>query len=239
MDFFSALFRYRDKKSPDKLGLYPEKYHIKTFPERRYLWTARVLVITAALNFCITILLGVTVFLLLPAEKSQPVLYRENDDVLYKISPQTISVSVIDLLNEMHIREYIELRHSFPDRIYKINRQWGEKSKFYFYSSKDVYTNFQNTTDLEELKKLVRKKIKRSIDIKQIKQLSHNFYTVRYNTITTTPQENGSTTTISKWRAYLRVGYTNIVEDAKSDATYLNPYGFKVLNYSFNYIGKE
>ena len=239
MDFFSTLFRYRDKKSPDKLGLYPEKYHIKTFPERRYLWTTRILVVVASLNCCVTIFLGLIIFLLLPAEKSQPVLYRENYDELYKISPQTINISVIDILNEMHIREYIELRHSFPDRMYKVNLQWNKKSKFYFYSSMDVYTKFQNTANLEELKKLIRKKIKRSIDIKQIQKLSYNLYTVRFNTITSTPQKNGSTTIISKWRAYLRVGYTNIATDAKSDAALLNPYGFKVFNYSFNYIGKE
>ena len=31
MSLFSLLFRYKDKKSPDKLGLYPESFHIPSF----------------------------------------------------------------------------------------------------------------------------------------------------------------------------------------------------------------
>ena len=65
--FISTLFRYRDQRSPDRLGLYPEKYHIKAFPERRYLWTSRVLVILAVVNISLTIILSMTIYLLLPS----------------------------------------------------------------------------------------------------------------------------------------------------------------------------
>ena len=39
LDIFQTIFKYREKKSPDQLGFYPEKVHVSAMPERRYLWT--------------------------------------------------------------------------------------------------------------------------------------------------------------------------------------------------------
>ena len=71
--FFSKLFRYREKKSPDVLGLYPERVHIEAMPERRYLWTSRIMVIAGVFSICITIMLALTVYVLLPQKNASPV----------------------------------------------------------------------------------------------------------------------------------------------------------------------
>ena len=44
-DIFRTLFRYKEKESPDELGAFPVQIHVSAFPERRYLWTSRFLVI--------------------------------------------------------------------------------------------------------------------------------------------------------------------------------------------------
>ena len=72
MSLFSLLFRYKDKKSPDKLGRYPENFHIPAFPERRYLWTSRILVVCAVMSICINIILTSFIYLLIPQRTAQP-----------------------------------------------------------------------------------------------------------------------------------------------------------------------
>ena len=65
LDILRTVFKYREKQSPDKLGLYPEQVHVQAMPERRYLWTSRFLVITACLSICLSMMLAMTIFLLL------------------------------------------------------------------------------------------------------------------------------------------------------------------------------
>lgn len=78
MGFLGILFRFREKKSPDKLGLYPEAVHIDAMPERRYLWTSRILVIVGAISMSVTIMLACTVYLLLPQRGARPRLLQTN-----------------------------------------------------------------------------------------------------------------------------------------------------------------
>ena len=49
---FNTIFKYKEKESPDKLGLFPEQVHVDAMPERRYLWTSRFLVIIASMSIC-------------------------------------------------------------------------------------------------------------------------------------------------------------------------------------------
>ena len=57
-DIFNTVFKYKEKSSPDKLGVYPERVHIKAMPERRYLWSSRVLVIMAVFSICLNMILA-------------------------------------------------------------------------------------------------------------------------------------------------------------------------------------
>ena len=71
-DIFNTVFKYKEKSSPDKLGVYPERVHIKAMPERRYLWSSRVLVIMAVFSICLNMILACTIYLLLPQRSSAP-----------------------------------------------------------------------------------------------------------------------------------------------------------------------
>lgn len=234
MQIFSTIFRYRDPKSPDKLGLYPEKYHIKAFPERRYLWTSRVLVVMAAINICVTIILSMTIFLILPQRGAKPVLYQIHNDNLRKVQPLNITNYDMQLLTESLIREYITARHSFPKSSIGSSLYWNENSLFYAYSDIKTYKDFMQKINLDEIKKYLKKGIRRSIEVDEVENVFGNFYIAYFRTITTSPKSKNPR--ISLWRAYLRVGFVSWNKDNPPKEYWLNPYGFKVFAYDFGYI---
>ena len=78
-DIFNTVFKYKEKSSPDKLGVYPERVHIKAMPERRYLWSSRVLVIISVFSICLNMMLSSTIYLLLPQRSSAPRLLYVNN----------------------------------------------------------------------------------------------------------------------------------------------------------------
>mgnify|MGYP006975355906 CR=1 FL=1 len=117
MGFLGILFRFREKKSPDKLGLYPEAVHIDAMPERRYLWTSRILVIVGAISMSVTIMLACTVYLLLPQRGARPRLLQTNKffSQLENSDPAEKKMPVMDLVTEQLIEKYIKLRHEIPE----------------------------------------------------------------------------------------------------------------------------
>ena len=245
MALFSILFRYRDKKSPDKLGLYPEKFHISAFPERRYLWTSRALVIFAVLNFCINIILTSVLFLLLPQRSATPSLYQ-SDNTSYQlkdVQPASFSTTYKDLLTEKYITEYIIMRHAVPKSTADLYYRWDTSSKFYWYSGIRNYYDFINKIDNYQIKNFIKMKMKRTIDIDFVKKLNSKLWMAQFRTTTTTkdiPEEN-----VIIWRAYLTISYlefdkygdTENEEREKQNYT-TNPFGFKVMKYSLAYAGK-
>ena len=78
LELLNTLFRYSEKKSPDKLGRFPERVDIAAMPERRYLWTSRLLVIFSAISICLTMMLASTIYVLLPQRGARPRLYNTN-----------------------------------------------------------------------------------------------------------------------------------------------------------------
>ncbi len=237
MQIFSAIFRYHDKKSPDRLGLYPGRCHIKAFPERRYLWTSRLLVIWAAINISITVMLTMTIYLLLPSRGVQPLLYELHNDSLSKISPFTIRIDQGKLLTESLITEYVKMRHTLPTSRLALQSQWNENSLFHAYCSNEVYAQFNAQFDKDKLIKYLRQKIKHDVVIDEVINVFGNLYMVRFRTITTMP--NSDQPSVSLWNAYLRVSYVKWNKNNPSPEYLLNPYGFKVLYYEYGYVGKD
>ena len=245
MNFFSIIFRYRDKKSPDKLGLYPEKFHINAFPERRYLWTSRLLVIFAVFSFCITIMLTMIIYLLLPQLTAKPSFFKVNP-INYNmefVEKQVIDVSLRDALSEKYITEYIKLRHEIPQSTAGIFYRWNDDSLFYWYSSATAYNNFISKLDQEQLKSFVRQGVKRFVEVTEVTKITPRLWVADFVTKTSSrllPEED-----IIKWRAYVRITYLEFdkyenlekTEEEKLNYT-LNPFGFKVDSYSLAYAGK-
>ena len=245
MNFFSAIFRYRDKKSPDKLGLYPQSFHIEPFPERRYLWTSRILVIFAVLSFCLTIMLTMTIYLLLPQKDTAPTFYEANPYFynLEKVQADHEIVNFRDMLSEKYIEEYVKMRHAVPRSTADLFYRWDTHSLFYWYSGLRNYYDFVNKLDKDQLKKFIRLKMKRLVEIDQIQKLTRDLWLVQFRTLTSTkdmPEPD-----VILWRAYLRVTYLefdkyeDIEKNEEEKLNYTsNPFGFKVISYSLAYAGK-
>ncbi len=235
-DVLTALFHYRDKRSPDKLGLYPLTVHTKALPERRYLWATRILVIFSAVNISFTVILSCSLYLLIPQKTSLPILLQSREEGFANLMPQQIAASPESLQNEGFIREYVNLRHALPQNYIELNKMWQEGEKFWAYSSNEVWQNFYSSIDFKDLRKKMRKGYRRNIDIYDITRLSRNLYSVDFSTITRIEGTNKSART--RWKAYLTIAYETYSPSNPPKWYNINPYGFKVTAYSLNYQGK-
>lgn len=245
MSLFSLLFKYKDKKSPDKLGRYPESFHIPAFPERRYLWSSRILVVCAVFSICANIALTSVIYLLVPQKKSLPVFFSINqkNETLDKVAPSNISKSYLDLLTEGYIYEYIKMRHSIPRSTADLYYRWDKTSKFYWYSDPSTYHSFIDKLDRRQIMNFIRQKMKRSVDIDYVKKITNTLWEAQFTTSTSTRNMPIPDTII--WKAYLRIRYIEFqnYEDIEKDETdkinyTQNPFGFKVVAYSLSYAGK-
>ncbi|MDD7312799.1 MAG: VirB8/TrbF family protein [bacterium] len=244
MALFSAVFRYKDKKSPDKLGVFPEKFPVEAFPERRYLWTSRALVILTAFSFCLTIVLVSTLYLLLPLKRANPMLYKTNPYFFTfdRVRPLREDVRFKEMLTEKYLTDYVQMRHSIPRSTADLFYRWDRSSLFYWYSASSVYYRFVSNIDRNQLKRFIRLGMKRTVEIDDMTHLSDNLWRIQLRTLTSTrdmPEPN-----VIYWRVYARVryeeleGYEDIEKTDREKEAYLaNPFGFKVTQYSVSYAG--
>lgn len=245
MTFFSDIFRYRDKKSPDKLGLYPQKVHIKPFPERRYLWASRFFVILSGISFCFTMILSATIFLLLPQISAKPLLYQANDTyyTLQKMLPLHVNSSAMDIITEKYINDYITLRHEIPKSPDVLFEHWDEDSLLYQYSTAEVYSEFARKNSKNQILSYIRRGLQRKVIMGKTAKLSGGLWVAEFSTRTIT--DNLSEPDEIFWKAYLKVAYFGVkdyddIEKNKDERTnyVLNPMGFKVLKYQTSYAGR-
>ena len=144
LDLLNTVFKYKEKRSPDKLGLYPEAVHTNAMPERRYLWSARLLVIFAALSICLNIVLVSSIYIMLPQTSATPLLF-EHDSVFSKlqvIQQQEQPIAAVDLLTESFIEEFILRRHVITADYDELMMRWGKGSRLFWMSSSRVYQSF-------------------------------------------------------------------------------------------------
>lgn len=239
LDCFNTLFRYRDKKSPDKLGLYPEAVHIEAMPERRYLWTSRVLVIFSAMSFCLTIMLACAIYVLLPQRGARPQLVEVKSFMnrLGNVEPLEKKVSGEDLLTEQLIEKYIKLRHEVPESQAELMYRWGTDSEFYWLSSVGVYQAFARKATRDLMEEFIKQGLRRKVEIEYSHRLTPNLWVTQFHTVNTTEASQKLMVTI--WRAYIRVKYEDYEDLDMEDPRGMvqNPYGFKVTRYSLAYVG--
>ena len=116
-EIFHTIFRYKEKESPDKLGLFPEKVHVDAIPERRYLWTSRVLVIISCITICFNMILGSTIYIMLPQRKVAPRFLNINRyfSELEFVQPSEIYYPVVNLVTEGYVRDYVVRRFLISD----------------------------------------------------------------------------------------------------------------------------
>ncbi len=237
-DWFSLVFKYKEKKSPDILGKFPETVHVKSFPERRYLWTSRVLVICAIFSCCITIALTMVIYLILPQRGAIPNFIEEDfqESSLEYMPQNELLVEAEKLLAEKVIERYIILRNEFPTNYTQIASQWQKGSEFHSLTTEKEFLSFSSKLDYKQMITFVDKGITRTIRIDRIISTPNNLWIVYFTAITQTGDDSNPIE--GYWKAYIRlqidrseVGYQDIKPD--------NPLRIKVAKYSAGYRGSN
>lgn len=237
-DIFRTLFKFKEKESPDELGYFPEKVHVDAFPERRYLWTSRLLVILSILSICFNMMLASAIYLMLPLIQTAPEFYSINKyfSQIEQVQKREVRFPVSDLLTEQHIQEYLHMRYTISNDFEELLQRWGTNSPLYWYSAPVVYENFLNTDVQPSLMEFRRSGLQRFIEIQWVRPLSRGLWQAQFTTYDFMP--NNPTPVATYWRATMRIAYANLNFSHKEDRV-LNPYGFLVVSYSLAYHGAE
>ena len=235
-DIFNTVFKYKEKESPDVLGYYPVRVHVNAMPERRYLWTSRVLVILSCFSICLNMMLASTLYLLIPQRTVMPKLFQINKyfNVLEQVQPAEIDFPVTDLIIEQHIRQYITLRYTITSDYDELRERWAPGSKIYWYSSPDVFKNFAENDAEYSIMQFRQKSMVRRVEIDWVRPLARKVWQAQYRTIDTAPSFVKPVVNI--WRSTLRVAFVKMDFKKKDDAI-INPFGFMVWNYSLAFRG--
>ena len=174
IEIFHTLFKYKEKESPDKIGAFPERVHVEALPERRYLWTSRILVMFSVISICFNMMLACTIYLLLPQISVYPRFFRINDyfHQIELVQKREIMVPVSDVITEKYIYEYMNLRYTISDNPLEMERRWRTGSAFYWYQTANVYSDFLSTEYNSFMNRAKKYNMQRYIDIEWIKALS-------------------------------------------------------------------
>ncbi|MBQ8870835.1 MAG: hypothetical protein IJ019_05615 [Alphaproteobacteria bacterium] len=238
IEIFHTLFKYKEKESPDQIGAYPEKVHVEAFPERRYLWTSRLLVMFSVLSICFNMMLASTIYLMLPQLSVYPTFYSINDyfSQIEVVQKSEVVFPVSDLITEKYIDEYLNLRFSIVGNVRDMKRRWAAGSAFYWYQTPDVYAQFIATDLVSAMTQYQKKKLQRYIEVQWIRPLSRGLWYAQFKSYDFLPDKEKPVVTY--WRATMRVMYANLKFNDRSKRM-LNPYGFLVSNFSLAYHGAE
>jgi type IV secretory pathway component VirB8 len=236
LDLFKTVFKYKENKSPDQLGKYPEAIHTLAFPERRYLWTTRLLVIFSCISICLNLMLVSGIYLMLPQRSAYPLLFYHDKTFsqLSVLEKHEKPIAAIDLLTESFIEEYVYLRHVITSDYDELMLRWGPGSKFYWMSSRATYGAFASNDIERNVRDFQMTGITRLVEIEWIRPTSRGFWQVQFITMDYYPKEKNPI--INIWHAYIRTVMSPIPYENKS-LREQNPFGFLVTNYALSYIG--
>ncbi len=236
-EWLSLIFGFKDRKSKDKLGLYPLKIHTGAFPERRYLWTSRIMVILGAISLSVTMMLAMTIYVLLPQRGSSPKLYHAQtyNSSLREARPAEVFASSEQIQTEKVIRRYITLRHEFPRSYADLAYRWNSNSEFYQLTSLSVYYEFTHKMNYKTMSSMVEKKIARDVKIDWVRQLTNTLWVAQFETYTTS--STTQTPVKAVWRAYMRIDNKQFDADTTSAEYLHNPHGIIIKKYSLGYVG--
>lgn len=259
VNLFYALFKYKEKAQKDELGYYPEKVNVKAFPERRFLWTSRFLVVISCLSICVSMMLASALCVLIP-KKGIGIYPLQIDYQLYQItmmSPSNVRVYAGDLVTESVLAEYIKKRYTITDDFELLKKHFGEKDFLFLASSPEVYENFAGT-EMPYFEVLQQRGVRREVKIKRIYPVSFDFWQVRFQTIDTAPdievddfmdlmkvnletavaKPKQGAPLVSDWIATLRMNF-NFHKFEDKDLGLVNPYGLTIYSYDLSFMGNN
>lgn len=232
---FIWIFKVKEAPSPDKLGLYPEKVEVKAIPERRYLWTTRVIVIITSVSICMSIITASILFLLIPQIRAYPgIYYIDKDTNEFKpLEPYKIKLNSLNLITEMNIGLYIKLRNTVKDDIEYMTLLWSEDSELKWFSTGSVFNDGK-----EEIKEGLEAGFNgysRECKINWIKSLGRNDWLADIYTYDKYPDYPNPE--IKHWNVLITANYPKAKEMSQKERNF-NPYNFKISSYKMAYKGK-
>ena len=265
LDIFYTLFKYKEKAQKDQLGNYPEKVNVKAFPERRYLWTSRLLVILSCISICLNMILGSILVLMLPAKKMEVYPMQMDTELhsIYRMSTDETTAFAGDLVTESLLAQYITERYTIEngsDRMLfldKLKMKHGERGFVQLASSEEVLNTFI-ATEKTYAEYLQQKGVHRQVSISRVYPVSMDFWQVRFQTIDTAPDMSADEfmeimqidinkvanplkqgePIISKWIATVRMEF-NFAKYENKDLGLRNPYGLTITSYDLSYQGNN
>jgi len=238
IEIFHTLFKYKEKESPDQIEAFPEKVHVEAFPERRYLWTSRLLVMFSVISICFNIMLASTIYLLLLQISVYPNFFSLNDyfSQIEMVQKREIRFPVSDLITEKYINEYLNLRYTITDSVREMENRWRSGSAFYWYQMPSLYSDFLASDYSYAIAQARKKNMQRFVEVEWIRPLSRGLWQAQFKTYDIiTGREKPE---ITYWRALMRIKYVNLQYRDRSKRIY-NPYGFLVTSFSLSYHGRE
>ncbi|MBP5399365.1 MAG: type IV secretion system protein [Alphaproteobacteria bacterium] len=237
LDIFTTVFKYKEKESPDKLGLYPEHVHVNAMPERRYLWTSYIFVILICFSVALNMILSLSLYVMLPLRKSKPQLFTVNKyfSQVDPVQPAEMTYPVNNLIAEENITNYIMMRYLITTDYYELERRWGVSSHIFWMSSPSVYSAFRSSEADNNISQFKSKNMARNVVIDWIRALTGALWQVQFETLDYLPDNPDPIVNI--WRANLRITFTKFKDISPANAL-KNPFGFLVTDYQLAYVGK-
>ena len=237
-DIFKTIFKYKEKESPDKLGLYPERVHVDAMPERRYLWTSRVLVIIACFSICFNMMLASTLYVIIPQRGSYPKLFYIDRyfNQVERLQPAEVFYPTANLITEEHISNYIMLRYIITNDYDELAKRWGEGQYIYWMSSTTVFKDFQDYDVRYNLEQFKSKNMMRDVEIDWIRPMSRGLWQAQIRTLDYLPKAQEPI--VSVWRLTMRIQYFNFNNVTYEDSL-KNPFGFLIRTFSQSYLGND
>ncbi len=237
-DIFKTIFKYKEKESPDKLGLYPEKVHVDAMPERRYLWTSRILVIIACFSICFNMILASTLYVTIPMRGSYPKLFYIDRyfSQVARLQPAEVSYPVANLITEEHISNYIMLRYIITNDYDELAKRWGVGEYVYWMSSVPVFNDFQEYDVRYNLEQFKSKGMMRDVVIDWIRPMSRGLWQAQIRTLDYLPKQEEPI--VNVWRLTMRIQYFDFDKVTYKDSL-KNPFGFLITSFSQSYLGND
>ena len=236
-NLFYTLFKYKEKAQKDELGYYPEKVDVKAFPERRFLWTSRFLVVVSCLSLCFSMILGGILCLMIPLKKTK-IMPLQIDYNRYQITRMEASESEAfagDLVTESILDEYITKRYTIGDSLQEMQQRLGINEFVHLASSDEVYKTIMNT-EYPYFEMLQKQGIRREVEMTMIYPVSFDFWQTRFNIIEKIPGREEPV--VSYWIATLRMQFDFAKFDNK-DLGLINPFGITIITYDLSYMGNN
>ncbi len=236
-EIFNTVFKYKEKESPDKLGLYPERVHVSAMPERRYLWTSYIFVILICFSIALNMILSLSLYMMLPMRRSKPQLYTVNKyfNQIDPVQPAEMVYPVNNVIAEENITNYIMMRYLITTDYEELEQRWGVGSHVFWMSSPSVYNQFKDVEAENNISQFRSKRMARNVSIDWIRPLTGALWQAQFKTLDYLP--NNQEPIINVWRATLRITFATFKNISSTNAL-KNPFGFLVTEYHLSYLGK-